>query len=89
MRTLFFVGADMRDLRLGYFSDQSKMTGIRTVWAYKDAPILVWRICPQIGYSQHAHPSSDNEKSPCGDYFHKDLVAREDKGIIVYKPDWR
>ena len=65
------------------------MAGIKTVRAYKSAPMLSWCICPQIGYRGHAHLSSNNEKSPCGDYFHKDLVAREDKGIIVYRPEWR
>ena len=89
MGTLLFVRAVIRDLRLGNFSDLSKMTGIRVVWAYKDAPILVWRICPQIGYRQHVPLCSDNENIPCGDYFHKDLVAWKDKGIIVYKPAWR
>ena len=87
--TLFFVRVNVAYLRLGYFSDPSTMTGIRTVWAYKDAPIWVWRICPQIGYRQHAPLCFNNETSPCGDYFHKDLVAWKDKGIIVYKPDWR
>ena len=67
----------------------NEVIGIKTAWAYKYVPILDWCFCPHIGYRKHDPLSSDNEESPCGDYFHKDLAAWKDKGIIVYKPNWR
>ena len=88
MGTLFFVRVDVTDLRLGIFTEHSKLTRIRTVWAYKNVLNLSWRIYPYKNYCKRDYPNSNNEKSPCGCYSHKDLVALKIKGIIVYKPRW-